>query len=747
MSEKTMESTDPSARDDSYESKLPFKPYVPAVKQVPEFTLFALVLGIILGMIFNAANAYLGLKIGLTVSASIPSAVISMGVLRLLLPRLIGRDGTILENNIVHAFASTGESLAAAVIFTVPAIIFLGGQFSNATVFWLGLIGGLLGILMMIPLRHALMIKEHKTLPFPEGTACAKVLIAGDKGGATAKPVFLGIVTSALFKFAMSGVRLFKDVLEWSFPGLHMAGFGYEVSPLFIGVGYLVGLEIAGTMLAGGLLGYWVLIPLIHAIGGANIIAPGGVPISTMSTAELRSTYVRYIGAGGVAFGGLLSLLRSLPDIADSLKHSIKALTDVRKQEEKGGAAAAKVGKLDREHKDIVWSGAILGFLVGMFGVEFPWHMGPESLSDNARLVLGILAHAGIGGLGGGVLCALLMNLISRAASRLSGRFPRDREDLSLTVIGGGVAAMMALMYFLPMFGLNFGEVLIVVLFSFFFTAVSSRMVGLIGTTNQPVSGMTITALLAITLLFMWLGHSMATVKVAAIMGGAIVCVAISLSGDLSQDLKTAALIGATPWKCQLAQILATAASAVRSGFILLLLYAAYGLGAPTAAHPHPLEAPQAQLMAKLVEGVTGGTLPWTLLLLGAGIGVVVELCGVSALAFSIGLYLPISNWPMIMVGGLVNWWTHGGKGEVEGEDAGSLFSSGLIAGDALTGIALAVLTVIGLDAGNGLRKFLPLREPDAGSMGVEAVISTVLYAGLVWMLYSYAKTKKRAHA
>ena len=720
-----------------------FTPYVPTTQSPPEFTFYAFLLGILLATLFNAANAYLGLKIGLTISASIPSAVISMATLRILMPRLLGRHGTILENNIVHAIASTGEAVAGAVIFTVPAILFLGGQFTNATVFWLGMVGGVIGLLMMIPLRHSLCVKEHRVLPFPEGTACSEVLIAGDKGGATAKPVFTGIGIGAAFKFAMSGLNLFRDVLFWDFPALHKAGFGYEVSPLLAGVGYLVGLPIAATMLAGGLMGYWVLIPMIDAFGRSSVIAPATIPVSAMTTAQIRLEYVRYIGAGGVAFGGLLSLLRSLPDIVSSLRHSLKALAMVRRAGEEG--EGARPPEKDKEQADIVKSGAVFGLLIAALGTEFPWSLGPADLPGSVRLLIGIAAHFVLAGGAGALAGAVLFNYLAHGASKLSRVFPRVEHDLSLGVVAGGSLLMMAIMWLLPVFGLSFVEILIVVAFSFFFVAVSSRIVGIVGTTNQPLSGMTITALLGMTLLFVALGHSAGTVKTAAIMGGAVACIAMSLSGDLSQDLKSAALLGATPWKVQIAQIMGTLASAVRSGFILLILYAAYGFGAPTAGHPHPLEAPQAQLMAKLIEGVTGGNLPWTMLILGAGIGLVVELCGVSALAFSLGLYLPISNWPMIMVGGLVHWWSHRKRSmsaAEEYEDKGSLFASGLIAGDSLTGIAIAGITVLGLD------RHFTLRNPDAGGAFFESALSTALYVPIVWLLARYATSRRKtAHA
>ncbi|MBI4375625.1 MAG: oligopeptide transporter, OPT family [Elusimicrobia bacterium] len=704
--------------------------YIPDDRRVPEFTVQAVLLGFILSIIFNAANAYLGLKIGLTVSASIPSAIISMGVLRMLLPRLIGRNGTILENNIVHTIASNGESLAAAVIFTVPALLFLGGELSNAKVFWLGVAGGLLGLLMMIPLRHSLVVLEHETLPFPEGRAAAEVLVAGDKGGATAAPVLQGALVGGLFKFAMSALMLFKDAIVWTWPNLHKAGFGYEVSPLFVGVGYLIGARIVAVMFAGSLLGYLVLIPLIDALGGSNVIEPGTMPIDQMSMGQIRSTYVRYIGAGGVAFGGLLSLLRSLPLILGSLNR----LWTVSGSEPSRRASGNALPAVDWENGAIVFGGAALGFLVGAFAGEIDW-----SWMGLARMALGGAVGAAVG--------AVLFFYLSRTASRFGAGLPRTEHDLPIPVVGLGVASVGLLLWLHPIFGLSAVEAAIVLLFAFFFVAVSARMVGLIGTTNQPVSGMTITALLSMTLLFAALGHDPATLKTAAIMGGAVVCVAIALSGDLSQDLKTAALVGATPWKVQLAEIMGTLVSAVRTGFILLLLYMAYGFGAPTPEHPNPLEAPQASLMASLVQGATGGQLPWTLLLTGAGIGLIVEMCGISALAFAIGLYLPITNWPMMMVGGLLAWYVARKKRQAVAEhDPGSLYASGLIAGDALMGIVIAGIAVIStLPWAGGLSQFLQLRRPEAGHPAFETLLSTGLYAAVVYSLYRHALGKKHS--
>lgn len=713
-----------------------FKPYVETGKSIPEFTFQAVILGFILSVVFNAANAYLGLKIGMTVSASIPSAIISMTVLRIILPKFFGRHATILENNAVHAFASIGESLAAAIIFTVPAIFFMGGKITNSMVFLLGLTGGILGLLMMIPLRHSLMVKEHRNLPFPEGSACAKVLIAGDKGGASAKPVFAGMLTGGLFKFVMSGFLLFRDTISWSFVSLNKAGFGYEISPLFLGVGYLVGLRIAAVMFAGGAFGYWVLIPAINAFGGHNIIAPGTVPIFDMTTADIRGTYVKYIGAGGVAFGGLISVIRSLPDIISSVKGSMAALT-VKAGEKQGAQAACEK---DFENNYIVWAGGILGAIIGIFAFEIPWHLGPAAWDPVLRLFAGVVTRVFLAGSAGAVVLGFCFWAIARGSAKACHKFLRIEQDTPLPMVLAGIVAMFLLLWLVPMFDLTFVESLIVVVFCMFFVAVSARMVGLIGTTNQPVSGMTITALLSLTLIFVFIGHDKETAKVAAIMAGAVVCIAISVSGDLSQDLKTAALIGATPWKVQLAQVSGALVSAVRSGFILLLLYMAFGLGAPTPEHPNPLEAPQAQLMAKLVEGATGGSLPWLLLGLGGAIGLVCELAGVSALAFSIGLYLPITNWPMILLGGLIAYAVSrkaGGAPEEE-HDPGSLFASGLIAGDALMGIGIAGIIVLGWS------ETLKLRDPWAGNFNFEAVLSTVLYLGIALALYLIAGRKHR---
>jgi putative OPT family oligopeptide transporter len=612
----------------------PLVPYVPATVTQREWTLRAVLLGLFMSVMFNAANAYVGLKIGLTVSASIPSAVISMALLRKFLPSIArafgiknSPPGTILENNIVHAVASTGESLAAGIIFTVPSFYFLtahagpdgypvGGILpSGWASFFYGAFGGLLGILAMIPLRQYMTIKEHANLPFPEGVACAKVLIAGDAGGVSAKPVFLGIAVGSAGKFLISGVGLVRETVFRSFAGLHKAAIGFEPTPLLLGVGYLVGARIAAVMLAGSLLGYAVMIPLIDWLGHDALtpIAPATELIRNMDAAQLRSSYIKYIGAGGVAFGGAFSIVRMLPDVGSSIRSSVHAL------------------KLAREGKITL----------------------PRTQRDIPLKWVGV-------GLAGVALCIMLL------------------PSLHSPSWGIGTVALMGAL---------------AVGFSFFFVAVSARMVGIVGQTSQPVSGMTITAVLASALIIAALGYTGVDGRFAAMTIGAIVCISICLSGDMAQDLKTGALIGATPKYIQYGQMIGTIGASVRAGFILWLLHQAYHLGSSQLA------APQADLMANLVKGAMGGQLPWVLLLLGAGIGLVVELCGTSALAFSVGLYLPISTWTPLFVGGLLAWWVQRQKGSAGEKHAsherGTLFASGLVAGDALMGIGLSILAVM----------------------------------------------------
>ena len=620
-----------------------FVPYISADRTIPEFTVQAVVLGAVLSLTFGMVNAYLGLKVGLTVSASIPSAVISMTVLRGML-----RRGTILENNIVHTIASTGESLAAGIIFTVPALIFLDLNPSGFFIFLLGITGGLLGILMMIPLRHSLTVSEHHILPFPEGTACAKVLIAGDIGGASAQPVFIGIGLGALYQFVMKGLRLWQDTVVWSFTSLHKATIGFELTPIFLGVGYLIGLPITRVMFMGGVVGWFVLIPLFDLLAGTPIgIAFGlGDDIHQLAAFPIWSKYVRYVGAGAVAAGGIISLVQALPAMRQSLQRALQGL-----------------------------------------------HAGHEQQ-----------------------------------------HLPRTEHDLPGIVVVGGTVALGLWLWLLPTFQLDLIAALLAVGFAFIFVVVSARMVGLVGSTSQPVSGMTIAALLATSVVLLATGHTGTAGMGAALTCGAVVCIAIALSGDMSQDLKTGALLGATPRYLQMGEMLGVCVAALRAGWILFLLHQAYTLGSET------LPAPQAKLMATLVQGVMNSELPLALMLLGGTFALAAEALRIPSLTFALGLYLPVTTSASLILGGLVSWWIHpkvtGGPAPPHQERA-ILFASGLIAGDALMGIGIAGLVVSGLDQSLAVRT---AGSGPAGSSPVEYILTLVPFVALAWGLVRMAR-------
>ncbi len=620
-----------------------FRPYILAEQTIPEFTPQAIILGAVLSVTFGMVNAYLGLKVGLTVSASIPSAVISMTVLKGIL-----RRGTILENNVAHTIASTGESLAAGVIFTVPALIFLGLNPSGFLIFLLGATGGVLGILMMIPLRHSLTVQEHDVLPFPEGTACAKVLIAGDTGGASARPVFLGIGLGAAYQFVMKGLKLWQDTVFWSFSWLHKASIGFELTPIFLGVGYLIGLRVASFMAFGGIIGWSILLPLFDACAGSPMGLFFGLDenVHQLGAFDIWRRYVRYVGAGAVAAGGLVALVRSLPAMSQSLRVALSGLRN------------------SHERAD--------------------------------------------------------MN--------------RTEQDLHPFLVVGGSIVLGLGLWLIPTFQLNFLAAVLAVGFAFVFVVVSARMVGIVGSTSQPVSGMTIAALLVISLILAASGQTGPAGMRAAITCGAVVCIAIALSGDVSQDLKTGALLGATPRYLQLGEMLGVYVAAIRAGWVLFLLHQAYTLGSEA------LPAPQAKLMATLVEGVMRGQLPWALMSLGAGLALSAEFIGIPSLAFAIGLYLPITTTASLILGGFVAWWvkrqtTHPDHYEQQNEQA-TLFASGLIAGDALMGIGIAGLVVSGLDRSLALRT--------EGSGPLEYVLTMAPFVALVWGL---ARMARRAEA
>jgi putative OPT family oligopeptide transporter len=500
-------------------------------------------------------------------------------------------------------------------------------------IFLIGVTAGILGILLMIPFRHALTIEEHASLPFPEGTACAQVLMAGDRGGVTAQPVFLGIMLGGLYQLAMRGMLLWRDSVSVTLTRLHKATFGMELSPLFLGVGFLVGPRIAGTMLAGGVLGWTVLLPWFDAIGGGPLGTWLGIPasIADLGATDIWSRYVRYVGAGAVTAGGISAVVRAVPVMVAAV---------ARLRPARGGAA-----------RDV----------------------------------------------------------------------PRTERDLPTPVVAAGVIALTLAIWIVPAFHLSLVATLLAVVFSFFFVVVSGRIVGLVGTTSQPVSGMTITALLGTTFCLAALGERGPAGITACITVGALVAISIALAGDLAQDLKTGALLGATPRYLQIGQVIGVVAAALRAGSVLFLLHAAYTLGSPA------LPAPQAKLMATLVTGVMEGNLPWALMGLGAAVALVAEACGVIPLAFAIGLYLPITTTAPLILGGLLRAAVEPRDGRLG--DRPILFASGLIAGDALMGIGIAGLTVSGLAA-----RFA-LRSPGSASDGVEALLTILPFAALMVVL------------
>ena len=590
-----------------------WKPIIPADKTLPEFTPVSLILGLILAVVFGAANAYLGLRVGMTVSASIPAAVISMGILRYLL-----RRDSILENNMVQTIGSAGESLAAGAIFTMPAL-FMWAEESHEVampsfteIAAIAVCGGLLGVLFMVPLRNALIVEEHGALPFPEGTACAEVLLAGEEGGAKSKVVFDGLGISALYKFITDGLKLFPSEVHWNLRSLRTA-FGLDVLPALAGVGYICGQRVAANMFAGGVLGWFVLIPAIVLFGGDNMIAPAADRISEMDVMSIWGSYIRYIGAGAVAAGGIISLIKTFPVILRTFTKAVRGI-GVQRQ---------------------------------------------DALRTSRELPMGAV-------LAGVLLIAVVIWLLPSVPVRLFGA-------------------------------------MLVIIFGFFFETVSSRMVGLVGSSNNPVSGMAIATLLIATALLKGTGMTGYTGMVSAICVGTVICIVAAMAGDTSQDLKTGFIVGATPMWQQIGELIGAVVAALTIGGVMYLLHAAWGFG-----NSSQLPAPQATLMKLVVEGVMGGTLPWGLVFCGVFVAVVIEILGLPVLPVSIGLYLPIHRSAPIFVGGMIRKLVESQKADTEEAaalkkdrvDRGLLYSSGMIAGEGLIGILLAVLAVIPMRGG-----------------------------------------------
>ncbi|MBU4484128.1 oligopeptide transporter, OPT family [bacterium] len=628
------------------------KPYIPSESTMKDSSIRALVVGVIFGILFGSANAYLGLRVGLTISTAIPLAVISVAVFRVLKP--IWGESTILEHNISQTTGSASSSLASGIIFTIPALFLWGLNPEIAQIGMLALLGGTLGVLFMIPLRPFLIVKKHHELPYPEGTASAEVLMAADAGGSRAKDVFIGLGVGAVYKFITSFLKLWPEHLSLKLPLLPKAMIGLEAGPALIGVGYILNYRIAAIMVAGGLLSWLGVIPLIALFGDKLDFAvlPATKLISEMSPQEIWHNYIRYIGAGAVAFAGIISVIKSLPTMYKSFQIGIKGFT------------------ASKEAKDLT---------------------------------------------------------------------PRTERDLPMSVILAGIAIVVLIITFTPniIAGMDFffGRLvcaLCIAFFAFVFVTVSSRIVGMVGVTSNPTSGMTIVTLIGTSIIFYLLGWRDITGKAAALTVGTVVAIAASIAGDISQDLKTGYLIGATPKKQQFGELVGTICSAFFIAGAVWLLGATFGFGSTE------LPAPQATLMKTVIEGVLQANLPWGLVLAGAAMAGVSALLGVPPLAFAVGMYLPLSTMTPVFIGGLIrriveHVRTRREKTDDVSKDQGILFGSGLIAGEGILGVCIALFAFFA-----GKPKGLGLALPD----GVGEALSLVAFLGLGLILFRIGKKK-----
>jgi len=587
-----------------------YQPYVPASAGLAEFTLKAIGLGILFGIIFGAANAYLGLRAGLTISTSIPVAVMTVAVFKAL--QAAGREGTILEANLSQTVGSASSSLASGIIFTLPALFLWGLSPSLLQMTMLAMCGGLLGILFMVPLRQFLIHREHGKLPYPEGTACAEVLVANETGGGNARFVFIGLAVGAAFKALTSWARAIPDSIHAALPWPRKAELGLDLSPALFGVGYILGIRIAAVMVGGGLLSWLVIIPMLDWWGAGRTLPlypETQLLMTDMSPSQLWTRYVRYIGAGAVAAAGIITLLRSLPMMLES-------------------------------------------FRIG-FG-QLRQRQGREPVV-----------------------------------------VPRTAQDLPLRFVGLGVVTIVLVLAVVPIafgqvggVGLRLVAAICVAVFAFFFVTVASRIVGLVGVTSNPTSGMTIAALLGTAGIFLAFGWTDLSGKAAAITVGCVVAIAASISGDTSQDLKTGYLLGATPRRQQVGELVGVLTSAVFVCLAVLLLAETFGFGSTE------LPAPQATLMKLVIDGVLDQSLPWGLVAVGVGIAVACELLRIPSLPFAVGVYLPVSTMTPIFLGGLIRWWAERSARQVEeaGErrERGILLGSGFVGGEGLLGVAIA---------------------------------------------------------
>lgn len=615
-----------------------FKPFISSAEKPKEFSFRAIFLGMILSLVFAIGNTYLGLKVGITISASIPAAVMSMAILK-----LFSRKVTILENNIVQTVAAVGEGLAAGVIFTIPALFLLGASPSIFHIFLLSMLGGILGVLFMIPMRRYIIVQEHGILPFPEGTACAEILKVGEKNQPYAILAGWGLLVGALYKVANSALYLWNESISFTIRKYQQAVVSIDATPALLGVGYIIGPRISAVLFAGGALAWWIFIPLIKKFGGGDIpVYPSLLPIAEMSAAQIWANYVRYIGAGAVAIGGLITLFKIAPVIRKTMRESFKELRHLFKSSPKN---------IERTDRDIPLSYLILGSL----------------------------------------------------------------------------AIILALWLF-PGFHLNFVTIILLVVLGFFFVAVTSVTVGLVGSSSNPVSGMTMTTLLITSLIFLGIGWTDRIYLIAAIVMGAVANTAICLAATTSQDLKTGFLLGATPRSQQLAEILGLILPALGIGVTLYLLNNVYKFGSTI------LPAPQATLMFLIAKGVIQGQLPIILVVIGVILGLIALLLRVPVLPFAIGLYLPLSLSTAMMIGGIVHYIVHRFTKSEESTERGILISSGLVAGDTCTGVVIALLTVL---------KIVPAQKGGYLADGYSLLLYCLLGIFLGWLSYKSFKGKR----
>jgi putative OPT family oligopeptide transporter len=703
-----------------------FKPFVAASERMKEFSLGPIIMGVILGILFGASSLYLALKVGMTVSASIPVAVLSITLFKGLSKMFGFRKATILENNMVQTTGSAGESIAFGVAVTMPALLILGYDLDLSRIMTVSILGGLIGVLMMIPLRQALIVKEHGKLIYPEGTACAEVLIVGEKGGSSGKIVFGGFFLGLFYKFFNVGMRLWKDVPEKAFSFFKGSAISAEVSPELLGVGYIIGLRTAAIMMGGGVLSSFVLIPMISLFGGhlTEPLFPAKILIKDMEIHDIWRNYVLYIGAGAVAAGGIISLFQSLPTIIHGAKSGLKSVMGTK--------------------------GAL-------------------------------------------------------------GEKSRTEDDLPISFVIVGTLLMVVALWFAPALHINLLSAVMIILFGFLFVTVSSRLTGEIGSSSNPISGMTVATLLLTCLIFLAVGWIGPEHRVGALSIAAVVCIAASNGGTTSQDLKTGYLVGATPKFQQIGLLIGALSSAIVIGYSLKLLNDAstvyskkvpaytvnvselkekQKVGGPEGrtdskeyfvyqvteqSSPEVLkalspgkylvsdegavtylvdpgingslnkrddgtsvtkyEAPKARLMSLIIDGILTQKLPWGLVLLGVFLAVVLELCGISALPFAVGVYLPISASAPIFVGGVMRWLVERKKSANEAHQdsetgPGILFSSGLIAGGAIAGILLALTQVV-----EGVAGKMDMSGA-MGSLGTSDIFSLVIFLAMAGVLF-----------